>query len=1166
MPRRQEGYSKDFRPLSLGVIDLPAGPGTMVPLATAISGEQVADVRRLVFVPVRDSMLPFEEHAMQIISLRSAARVAALACFATVAGATPPRPNIVVILVDDMGFSDLGCYGSEIPTPRIDSLAAGGLRFSQFYNTGRCCPTRASLLTGLYSHQAGVGHMVEDSGLPGYRGRLGDSCVTIAEALRGAGYHTSIAGKWHVGQNHGVAPWNRGFDRSLNAAAGGFYQAGSPRCDLWLDGEKIAADDSRLPTDWYSTDLWTTFGLKFVDDAIAAKQPFFLYLGHNAPHFPLQAPAEEIAKFRGRYRAGWDALREERLARQRKLGLLDDRWTPAPRPQAVAAWESLPAEEQDRFDHLMAVYAAVVHRMDKAVGDLVDGLKQRGVLDDTLILFLSDNGGNAEAGPGGRTEGNPSEARSDWFCGESWAFLQNVPFRKYKHFNHEGGIATPLVVHWPAGITARGEWRHDPGHLIDILPTCLDAAGGEFPGERQGKPSIPLEGRSLVPVFTGEPIAREALYWEHEGNAAVRVGDLKLVRLGTQGPWELYDLEADRTEQHDLAATRPADAARLAGLWQAWAERVHAVPRPEQKRPREKKPKAAAAEGRVPVRPAGMRQPGAPIAEPPAPAADARRPNVLVVLADDLGFSDLGCYGGEIPTPRLDALAAGGLRFTQCYNSSRCCPSRASLLTGLTPHQAGIGRFVGRGSAPGYLGRLADRAVTLAEVLRPAGYATFAVGKWHVNVPGPTERGFDEFYGFVHGYAVDAFDPRMMTRLPQGQAARAYAPDAFYATHAITDHALEFLDGARAAGKPWLLYVGYQCPHFPVQAPPAATGRHVERYARGWDTLRAERLARMKQLGLVTPDLPLPPRAPIDSPDVARRIGSLTADGLNPAWDSLPDDRRADLAHRMAAYAAAVELMDADVGRLVDSLAAHAELEHTLILFLSDNGACGEWEPFGFDLDADASRDRPPGHGIDGGTPGRPNQLHTGDELATMGGPGSLFSYGCGWANLCNTPLARYKHFAHEGGIRTPLIVHWPAGIPARGECRRDAAHVMDVMATCVEVCGAAYPPPGIDREILPLEGRSLAPTFAADTGRPRTLLFEHGGNVAIRRGDWKLVANRALAADGLRADVRWALHDLAADPAEQVDLAADRPDLVAELAAEFLAGARRTLILPGPR
>ena len=582
---------------------------------------------------------------MRVVCLSFTFLMTALAWATRLVEAAPPRPNVVVILVDDMGFSDLGCYGGEIPTPRIDALAANGLRFSQFYNTGRCCPTRASLLTGVYAHQAGVGHMVEDSGLPGYRGRLGDSCVTIAEALRGAGYQTSMVGKWHVGQNHGVTPWTRGFDRCLSAATGGFYQAGSPRCDLWLDGEKIAADDSRLPTDWYSTDLWTTFGLKFVDDALAAKKPFLLYVGHNAPHFPLQAPAEEIAKFRGRSRAGWDALRGERLARQQKLGLLNEAWTPAPRPAAVAAWDSLPPEEQDRFDHLMAVYAAVVHRLDKAVGDLVDGLEARGVLDDTLILFLSDNGGNAEAGPRGRTVGDPTQAGSDWFCGESWAFLQNTPFRKYKHFNHEGGIASPLVAHWPKGITTRGEWRHEPSHLIDILPTCLDLAGGEFPKERQGKPSIPLEGKSLVPVFAGEPISREALYWEHEGNAAVRVGDLKLVRLGAKGSWELYDLAADRTEQHDLAPARPADAARLAGMWQTWAERVHAMPRPDKKRPQNKKPKAkqpAAATGRsVTARLASMRQPSSATTAPAAERVGLeRRPDRVVVTVDGQPFTE----------------------------------------------------------------------------------------------------------------------------------------------------------------------------------------------------------------------------------------------------------------------------------------------------------------------------------------------------------------------------------------------------------------------------------------------------------------------------------------------------------------------------------------------
>ena len=490
------------------------------------------------------------------------------------------KPNIVVILVDDMGFSDLGCYGSEIPTPNLDALAAGGVRFTQFYNTARCCPTRAALLTGLYSHQTGVGHMVEDKQQPGYRGRLNDRCVTFAEVLKPAGYFTAMTGKWHVGQNHGVTPWGRGFERSLNAAAGGFYFGDDPRAKLFLNGESLASDDSRLPKNWYSTDLWTTFGLKFIDEARAAKQPFFLYLAHNAPHFPLQAPPDAIAKFRGQYKAGWDALREQRHARQIELGVIDKSWQPAPRPAEVSAWKDVAPDEQDRFDHLMATYAACVHRMDRAIGDLVSGLKQRGVLDNTLILFMSDNGGNAESGPNGRTKGDPTKADSDWFCGESWAFLQNTPFRRYKHFNHEGGIATPLIAHWPKSIASRGELSSQPAHLIDIMATCVDVGGAKYPTEFKGQKIQPLEGRSLVAAFAGKTIQREGLFWEHEGNAAVRVDDWKLVRLGRNGPWELYDLKTDRTEQHSLAAKHPDRAKELAAKWEAWAVRAQVKPVP----------------------------------------------------------------------------------------------------------------------------------------------------------------------------------------------------------------------------------------------------------------------------------------------------------------------------------------------------------------------------------------------------------------------------------------------------------------------------------------------------------------------------------------------------------------------------------------------------------
>ena len=485
------------------------------------------------------------------------------------------KPNIVVILVDDMGFADIGCYGSEIPTPNLDQLAGNGLRFTQFYNGARCCPTRASLLTGLYAHQTGVGHMVEDKGYSGYRGRLNEQCVTLAEVLRPAGYFTIMSGKWHVGQNFGVVPWTRGFDRSLNSAAGGFYFPDSPRTELFLNGENVGRRGGKLPEDWYITDLWTDYAIEFMDEALAAKKPFYLHLCYNAPHFPLQAPPDDIARFRGKYRAGWDKLREQRHAKQIELGIVDKAWPLAPRPSSVKAWDSLSADEQNRFDHIMAIYAACVYRMDAAIGRLVDALGRRGVLDNTLILFMSDNGGNAESGPDGRLNGNPpGSAKSDVYCGESWALLENTPFRRYKHFDHEGGIATPLIAHWPAGIAARGELRQQVGHIIDIMPTCVEVTGATYPKTFNGHAILPMEGKSLRPAFADKPLERDALFWEHEGNAAVRAGDWKLVRLGNRGQWELYNLKTDRTELHNLADVEPARMKALAVKWQVWAERA----------------------------------------------------------------------------------------------------------------------------------------------------------------------------------------------------------------------------------------------------------------------------------------------------------------------------------------------------------------------------------------------------------------------------------------------------------------------------------------------------------------------------------------------------------------------------------------------------------------
>ncbi len=505
-------------------------------------------------------------------------------------GDAAEKPNVIVILVDDMGFSDIGPYGSEIATPNLDALAAGGVRFSQFYNTGRCCPTRASLLTGLYSHQAGIGHMTEDQGVPGYRGQLTNDCVTIAEVLGPAGYFTLMTGKWHVGFEHGVTPWGRGFDRSLNLPAGGVHfshQTGSKGgSKFFLNGEQVSLEDPRFNPPWYGSDLWTDQGIRFIDAAVAEQKPFFLYLAHTAPHFPCMAPEATIAKYRGRFMQGWDKLREQRFERQIASGLIDKQWNLESRPAEVPAWESLSASEQQRYDDMMAIYAAMIDEIDKNVGKLVQALRQRNQLDNTLILFMSDNGGNAESGIKGHYEGDhPGDANSNVFIGQCWAHLNNTPFRKYKHFNHEGGIASPLIAHWPAAVKPRpgaNGWLTTPTHLVDIMATCVDVAGAAYPRRFNGQPIQPLAGVSLKPLLTGEgTLAERPLFWEHEGNAAIRVGDQKLVRSGLQGHWELFDLKADRTEQHDLAAARASEVESLSNQWRQWARSVHAMPKPE---------------------------------------------------------------------------------------------------------------------------------------------------------------------------------------------------------------------------------------------------------------------------------------------------------------------------------------------------------------------------------------------------------------------------------------------------------------------------------------------------------------------------------------------------------------------------------------------------------
>lgn len=515
-------------------------------------------------------------------------------CPAWAQNSTSP-PNIIVILADDLGFSDIGCYGGEIPTPNLDKLAAEGIRFIDFHNTSRCCPSRASLLTGLYSHQAGMGGMVSKPGdvnpNPSYQGYLNDSCVTLAEVLDGAGYFTTMAGKWHVGQEHDVTPWSRGFQRSLNSPDGGFYYPESPKADLFLNGKDLGKGEGVLPPHWYTTDLYTDYGLKFIDEAQATKKPFFLYLAYNAPHFPVQAPLDEVAKFRhGIYEKGWDVLREARYERQVKMGIIDKSWDLSPRDDKVQPWDSLTPEQKDTYDTIMSVYAADVAHMDTQIGKLVDGLKKRGVFNNTVIFFLSDNGASAEGldgaikakfgkGKSAVPSGPPGSPTSFLYMGRSWANLGDTPFRLFKMYEQEGGIASPLIVHWPDGIKDRGQLRPQLAHIIDLMPTIAQLGHAQYPATFNGKPILPLEGTSLVPAFANskQTLSRsQPLFWEHIGNRAINDDTWKLVALKGQ-PWELYDYKTDRTEVHNLATQHPDVVQKLSAEWDAWAKRVGAA-------------------------------------------------------------------------------------------------------------------------------------------------------------------------------------------------------------------------------------------------------------------------------------------------------------------------------------------------------------------------------------------------------------------------------------------------------------------------------------------------------------------------------------------------------------------------------------------------------------
>jgi arylsulfatase len=522
--------------------------------------------------------------------------LAALAALAEPATpAIPPTPpNVVVILADDLGFSDLGCQGGEIPTPHLDGLAAGGLRFTQFYNTARCWPTRASLLTGYYAQQ--VRRDTVPGVVRGGAGRRPAWARLLPELLRPLGYRSYHAGKWHV---DGPALAG-GFDRSYRVEDHDRYFG--PRNHL--------EDDAPLPAvkpdaGYYSTTAIADHAIRQLREHAAghAGRPFFLYLCFLAPHFPLQAPAGDIARYRERYHAGWEVIRRERHQRQLELGLLNCGLSPLERdlgppyhfPEALARlgagevnrplpWEELTVAQREFQAAKMAVHAAMVDRMDREIGRVLAQLRAMDAFEDTVIFFLSDNGASAEimVRGDGHDPAAPAGSAGTFLClGPGWSSAANTPLRRHKTWVHEGGIATPLIMHWPRGIAARGEFRRTPGHVIDLAPTILELAGGRWPAAWEGQPVPPPPGRSLAPVFAADgAVAREPLWWLHEGHRAIRDGDWKLV-AAADAPWELYNLRVDRSEMTNLVGRFPDQAARLALAWTNQWLAIQALARPD---------------------------------------------------------------------------------------------------------------------------------------------------------------------------------------------------------------------------------------------------------------------------------------------------------------------------------------------------------------------------------------------------------------------------------------------------------------------------------------------------------------------------------------------------------------------------------------------------------
>ena len=786
-----------------------------------------------------------------------------------VAKAAPP--NVVVILADDLGFSDLGSYGGEIDTPHLDRLAAGGLRFTQGYNTARCWPTRAALLTGYYPQA------IRRDALPEGRDGKGTRPAwarLLPELLAPAGYRSYHSGKWHIDGD----PRSQGFARSLDVTKGD---------NNYFSAAGVVEDGRHVPVtaDFYATMAIGDHAVKCLADHARehAGKPFFHYVPFTAPHFPLHAPPALIAKYRDRYRSGWNAVQQARIERLKASRIVTtapaamerDQGPPYHNPDALKLlgdgeinrplpWEELsPTQREFQIDK-MAIHAAMIDSMDQQVGRILAQLEAMGVFDDTLVLFASDNGASAEImvrGEGHDPQVSPGSRKSFLCLGPGWSSCANTPFRRHKTWVHEGGIATPWIVHWPRGVSTKGQLRMQPVHVIDVVPTVLQLAGIEPPREHAGKPVPPLHGRSFVTALrdSATPPAHDTLWWCHEGHRAVRTGDWKLVAAkGT--PWELYDLAADRCETKNLAAAEPARVAELDAAWNRIAEECRTL---------------AAADS-----PAAQARPAAAI-------APRKQPNIIYVMTDDQGYGDIAAHGNAIiSTPHLDRLHRESVRLTEFHASPTCSPTRAALMTGRHEFRSGVTHTINERE------RLALSATTLPQLFKTAGYTSGIFGKWHLgdeDAYQPGKRGFDRV--FIHGgggigqsYPGSCGDaPGNSYFNPMIRSDGTFVKTKGYCTDVFFDAALDWIDRCRKEGKPFFCYVTPNAPHSPLDCPP------------GSDT---PYLAKLEAAGIVDPQ------------------------------------SRAEIAK----FYGMIENIDTNIGRLMRQLDEWGLANDTLVVFTTDNG------------------------------------------------------------------------------------------------------------------------------------------------------------------------------------------------------------------------------------